>query len=126
MNKRALLDRLLPLPEPRERKGRLVTNNPLHEPCAPAGWLCIAEQRDYNDDSLVDRVKERWERASESWAKATQRALWEYECEERWFLAASQDPALHDAHIQNIVNRRDTPRYYRYLAARVLDPRNDL
>ncbi|WBR14796.1 hypothetical protein pkur_cds_622 [Pandoravirus kuranda] len=123
MNKRALLDWLMPLPEPRERKGRLVTNNPLHKPCAPAGWLCIMEQRDYDDDSLVDRVKERWERASESRAKAMQRALWEHECEERWFRDASHDPALRAAHKQNIADRRHTPRFYRSLAARALDPR---
>lgn len=111
MNKRALLDRLMPLPEPRERKGRLVTNNPLHKPCAPVGWLCITEERDYDDDSLVDRIKERWDRAFESRADATQRELWEWECEGRWSRDAIHDPILRAAHEENIANRRRRPRY---------------
>nr|UDO47343.1 hypothetical protein [Pandoravirus massiliensis] len=118
MNKRAFLDRFMPLPEPRERKGRLVTNNPLHAPCAPEGWLGIVEPRDYDDDSLVDRIREKWHRAFEPKAAQIHCTIWEEQCEERWLRDSCRDPIRSAAHIQNIANRRVMPRYYRYRLAR--------
>ncbi|AJF97231.1 hypothetical protein TW95_gp0497 [Pandoravirus inopinatum] len=115
MNKRALLDRFLPLPEPRIRKGLMVTNNPHHTPCAPG--LAIGPQAitrlDYDGDSVLDRVAEWFSINFASYAVEHERALWEEKCERYWHASAAADRDLFPIHMENIRGRRRLPEIYR-------------
>lgn len=115
MNKRALLDHFLPLPEPRIRRGLMVTNNPHHTPCAPG--LAIEPRAiarlDYDDDSALDRIKEWFSINFPSYAAERERALWEDKCEHYWHASAAADRGLFPAHMENIRARRRLPDMYR-------------
>jgi hypothetical protein len=115
MNKRALLDRFLPLPEPRIRKGLLVTNNPHHTPCAAGsaiGPYAIA-RLDYDDDSISDRIAEWFSVNYPSLGAKHERALWEDKCEHYWHASACVDRDLFALHMENIRARQRMPRMYR-------------
>ncbi|AGO85016.2 hypothetical protein psal_cds_907 [Pandoravirus salinus] len=115
MDKRALLDRFLPLPEPRIRKGLLVTNNPHHRPCAAGSaigpWAIM--RLNHDDDSVADRVAQCLTVNYPSPAAEHERALWEDRCERYWYASARADPHLFALHMENIRARRRLPTMYR-------------
>ncbi|BCU02756.1 hypothetical protein [Pandoravirus japonicus] len=115
MDKRALLDRLLPLPEPRIRKGRMVTNNPHHTPCTAGSAIgpYAITRLDYDDGSVLDRIAEWFSINYPSAAAEHERALWENRCERYWYESARADRHLLALHMENIRGRRRLPRMYR-------------
>ena len=115
MDKRALLDRFLPLPEPRIRKGLMVTNNPHHTPCAAGlaiGPLRSIKRFDYDDNSAWDRIEEWFSIRFASLAAERERSLWEDKCEHYWHASAAADRNLFSIHMENIRGRRRLPRMY--------------